>query len=347
MTPQTNPSVLNGPVIINGQRTRWLDTLRGLTMLLVVWQHVRYFTFGCPETTSKFAMFCITFRMPMFFFISGFIAYKAGEFWTRKNYLSRLGTKARVQLVPTVVFWLLYAGLFIHKNPLPFPERFWFTWALFMMFAIYFTVALLTSRSKLHLEDFILIAIAVVGVALQNKLPRELDIYLLGKHFIAFAAGLLARKYQEHFLRLISNRWFVLAAIVLPFAWHALVYGPNLQVKFLVRSMDYVRPVIALLILSVIFNWFRENAEFWNRSGWLQNTMEYIGRRTLDIYMLHYFFLPDLRTVNLKSWLWFNSATEFVIVGAVTVAVVAASLVASAYIRRSRLLGFLLFAAKR
>lgn len=58
------------------ERIRYIDALRGFTMLLVVFGHVMMFTFGIGGYNSVIGSFFLTFRMPMFFFISGYIAYK-------------------------------------------------------------------------------------------------------------------------------------------------------------------------------------------------------------------------------------------------------------------------------
>ena len=63
------------------QRLEWLDALRGFTMFMVVTNHIYGFGF---DTNTKYSMFmsvCLLFRMPLFFFISGFLAYKASFSW--------------------------------------------------------------------------------------------------------------------------------------------------------------------------------------------------------------------------------------------------------------------------
>ena len=54
------------------QRLEWLDALRGFTMLLVVTNHVYDMSFVTNPKYSMFMSLCLLFRMPLFFFISGF-----------------------------------------------------------------------------------------------------------------------------------------------------------------------------------------------------------------------------------------------------------------------------------
>ena len=62
-------------------RLEWLDALRGFTMILVVAYHVALIGFSEQHNLSSSMRFLVLFRMPLFFFVSGFLAYKAGLVW--------------------------------------------------------------------------------------------------------------------------------------------------------------------------------------------------------------------------------------------------------------------------
>lgn len=111
------------------KRIEYIDAMRGFTMFLVVLGHVFLFSFGISNSFVS-AIF-LTFRMPLFFFISGFIAYKDRSFWSINKYKETLFKKARIQLIPTVVFFLLYYSIFSDNVWSHFCNygfgRFWFT----------------------------------------------------------------------------------------------------------------------------------------------------------------------------------------------------------------------------
>jgi fucose 4-O-acetylase-like acetyltransferase len=97
--------------------------------------------------------FLILFRMPLFFFVSGFLAYKASQVWNLRNLGTLVLKKLRVQLIPTAVFFLLAIAL-LYKNFWPSVEEelmsplkggYWFTVALLWMFLIYYPFAYLES----------------------------------------------------------------------------------------------------------------------------------------------------------------------------------------------------------
>ena len=52
-------------------RLEWLDALRGFTMILVVANHVLGLGLGMSPKVSSSMQFLVMFRMPLFFFVSG------------------------------------------------------------------------------------------------------------------------------------------------------------------------------------------------------------------------------------------------------------------------------------
>lgn len=56
------------------ERIEYIDTMRGFTMLLVVYSHVRLYGlyFDDSNIVSSFNSIFLLIRMPLFFFISGF-----------------------------------------------------------------------------------------------------------------------------------------------------------------------------------------------------------------------------------------------------------------------------------
>ena len=55
------------------QRICYLDNMKGVAIILVVIGHIMQFSFGF-ETSQPVKFLC--FHMPLFFYISGFLAYK-------------------------------------------------------------------------------------------------------------------------------------------------------------------------------------------------------------------------------------------------------------------------------
>ena len=116
-------------------------------MILVVAYHVAQFSFHETEKTSAALPFLVLMRMPLFFFVSGFLAYKASFSWTIPNALKLTWKKLKVQIVPTLVFMALFV-IFRMKGDfwdgvmrllsIPTKGGYWFTLVLLQMFIIYY-----------------------------------------------------------------------------------------------------------------------------------------------------------------------------------------------------------------
>ena len=94
------------------QRNRigYIDALRGMAMILVVYFHIAAYGFGSYELGYNDII--ERFRMPTFFFISGWLFYKAGRIWNGQAILNAIRKKFMIQIIPTVFFLLLYLTMF-------------------------------------------------------------------------------------------------------------------------------------------------------------------------------------------------------------------------------------------
>ncbi len=91
------------------ERIEWIDTAKGICIILVVFNHIllfQGFPTLYPKTFSFANDFLSSFRMPLYFFLSGvfFKTYGGGLFFIRK--------KTNKILIP-FVFWYIFGGLII------------------------------------------------------------------------------------------------------------------------------------------------------------------------------------------------------------------------------------------
>lgn len=314
-------------------------------MLLVVFQHIRYFSLDLPLESSPFALLFIAFRMPMFFFISGYIAYKVSNYWTVNSYCKKLYTKAKIQLIPTIVFWGIFT--YFQIRPWGFPGGFWFTEVLFEMFLIYFSIAFLISRYSSLAEDIFLILIGSSLFYLKNRLANielssELCFYELSNYFIFFTLGLLAKKHNLTFSNLINNKHFISIALILPLIILSLIYGPA-KLHFKAGFSGLIQIFNGVCLVIVIFTLFRNSSSYWEKQGFIQNGFEFIGRRTLDLYMLHYFLLPFIPNVGKFLLKHNNYILEFITTSILTFVITGIALLISIFIRTSPICAKYLF----
>ena len=95
-----------------GGRIQYIDALRGFTMILVVFQHIATYCWHINDKGISIHDYLMQIRMPMFFFISGFVLYRSSVTWDRKQVTSFFRKKIPVQLIAPFIFFLLYLYLY-------------------------------------------------------------------------------------------------------------------------------------------------------------------------------------------------------------------------------------------
>ena len=338
------------------KRIEWIDAMRGFTMLLVVYAHVQSFGLNLNvDEAFTFNRIFYLFRMPLFFFISGFILYKATAIWDWANTWTFLKKKFVVQIIPTTFFILVFAACFHTKlGNIFFSDMkygYWFTYTLLEFFIVYTVL-----QNVIHLlnlkkcEDFILIAVAIGMFMVRSDrfigmFNHDFSQFVGVKHWLYyfyFTFGCLVKKYFGIFQRLLDSKYFI----------------PFIQLTFLAACIYIVngehfgkvlRVYIALTGIVVIVAFFRKYEASFAQERRLGRCLQYVGRRTLDVYLLHYFFLP--RGLNINEYEWGgvianNPTLEFVVSIALSILVIGICLIVSNVLRTSPVLGHYLFGVK-
>ena len=299
-------------------RLEWLDALRGFTMILVVAYHVSTNGFGEVEKSSMALPFLVLFRMPLFFFISGFLAYKPDFNWTGGRLGMMVWKKFRIQVIPTLVFMLISLIMYHPKFwnhfdqylATPYKLGYWFTLVLLQMFVIYYVFAFLESKMKQRswipitvLWSVALVAYAVLYMPSWFKFPKPADESWLNytsfiqtmRYFHFFVFGNIVHRYWREWQRLFDSKWFfpVLIFIVVIccsdiFKWHML--------KFQWTNLPRTTAMYGLML--IVFIAFRYYQEQFTKKHVVGRCLQFIGVRTLDIYLLHFLFLPNLKMVG-------------------------------------------------
>ncbi len=358
----------------SASRMEWLDAMRGFTMLLVVGYHVAQFSFNMPLKQSASMPFLVLLRMPLFFFVSGFLAYSKHATWEGCNLFRAIGRKMRVQLLPTLLFLGLFVLLMkdaswdtllaILKHPTK--GGFWFTWVLLLMFVFYYSAEALFAQFRtwkqriglrLNIPDATLYAMLLLWVAgvfwyetaylpthfqyLKQPFWKWSSLVEVARYFHFFLFGNIVRRCWPQVQRLFDTAWLfpVVCAIAIvccgdTLKWH------NLRMEW----ANLPRTVAMYSLLLMVVMAFRHYQYFFSSSTPVGRTLIYVGQRTLDIYLLHFFFLPHLPMVGQ----WLNKVRPgFVVEQVLTLGaaafVVAACCIVSHWLRVSPVLRYYLF----
>ena len=350
------------------KRIEYIDALRGFTMILVVLLHIEMYSFELSKSFVMYNLFSI-FRMPLFFFVSGFISYKANIAWTKQTWWTMSKKKLMIQLLPTLFFGLIYAYTHYHVGFTTFIGHlwkygYWFTFVLFEMFIILYTLNLLLYNSdsktfqKRQIVSLIILSIIFFGVALiLGKFPNKLnDIFILVyvcRFFPYFAFGIICSMNKERFHKVLQNKWFYIAIIILFCIGFCLCQyrSPKLGGNvILTLSYSIINKLVSLMGLLIVYNCFRVYQNSFVSTKKVGKALQYIGKRTLDIYLIHWFLLPYLPQIgellSASSKIYNNVVLELVIGGGFSLIVIAVCLVVSNILRTSPILAKYLFGAK-
>lgn len=349
------------------KRIEYIDALRGLTMILVVFSHVEMTSFGFETPTFINSLF-MSFRMPLFFWVSGFIAYRANIEWNWSTWWIMSKKKILIQLIPTFTFGLIYAYAYFNSDLITFITHngklgYWFTIALLEIFLIVYTtnVLLYNNNPKVHRKRMLVALIILSGVlfiakiALKiipslNELANILTLHHSFNYFQYFAFGYICSMYKEVFNKILESKIFSTAIIIL---FATLFYVKRSHISPLVGGMSIWAMIeIALEMftgyfgLLVVFNTVKTYQSSFTADKRTGRILQFIGRRTLDIYLLHYFLLPHLPQVGEFLLKGENATLELITGVLLSIVVLTLCLAISGVLRTSPLLAKWLFGVK-
>ena len=343
------------------KRIEYIDALRGLAIILVLYFHIPSYCLG--NAYIGFNDILEWVRMPLFFFISGFVFYKADRIWNSNTIKCILKKKFMVQIIPMAVFMTLFLILFDYMEPASFgsdKKGYWYTFVLFEYFVLYFGAETLFNKNKtIQGEIYVFLTVLLLSLVsfyyakYYTRYSNELGNWktILGllsfvkiRHFIFFWFGTIVRKYFAKFIH-ITNNYYVIAAIGIIFI--AMIIFPSV---FHITGLEYPAYVISGFVSTMlVFTFFRKNEHLFSKNRWFGKSLQFIGRRTLDIYLIHYFFLPYhcLQDFGANLIQYDNKAMEVVVIFILSLCVLVISLIASRIIRLSPFLAHYLFGVKR
>lgn len=317
-------------------------------MILVVYSHVCSLCLGDMWMGGNDIFFL--FRLPCFFFISGWLFENTDREWNNISVKTTVRHKFMVQIVPTFIFLLLLAPPPVFFSRLGATKGgYWFTFALFEFF-------LLTIFSEKYLKKWggvfaLIISAAAFGYDVYynrffNNLGLLTDIlgflsFMTWRYFLFFYAGTWVKRHFEVFVRWTNKLW-VIISLLLGFTTIVLLpHSDNAFSEYLIFAIG------GLLGLTIVFTTFRILARYLSKDRWLGRGLQYIGTRTLDVYLLHYFLLPKILILYSDQLQAYNNRMlDFLVAMTSALVVTGLCLLVSYLIRLNPFLGHYLFGVK-
>lgn len=311
---------------ISGGRLDFIDGLRGVTMLMVVYWHVLVMSL---DVTTYTAMTLQLFRMPLFFFVSGFFAYSFN--YDRSKLQKRLANRWHRQLLPTVLIFLAFiifdvaytgkydgAGEFLGhlfqsagSNAISeFKSGYWFTFVLVEVFCIFAPLNYLLSRRKVSRNKqgliFLIIAVAagflewLFSITVTPKssawVKQVCEIFSLThlmRYQVFFYLGAAARSFDSTLWRFLSRRAVAVAVAILTVA--VFYYAPRFRVPIWVF---YGAACTGILFSITLFFHIRS---LFSGNGAVGQLLKFIGKNTLPIYLFHYFIIRMMKDLDIPA----------------------------------------------
>ena len=271
-------------------RLLYFDQMKGLAILFVVMGHVMLFSFKIdPSEPSRF----IYFNMPMFFYISGYLAYRRIE--RIEELGNRILHRGIILLVPYVVFCTIYS-LFaelpnICSNLLFGRGRYWFLYDLFVISSFFLVWENLIGRFKnVWINVFLWIwpFLILIGVKYWiGKTGNGLYYSMVASYmnyYRYYLIGYLCHKYIRFNDFLFKNDIVAAIGFILYFLnW----FYFNLHNMLLI----FGGTMGGIIVVQRFFQ------KYLDSDSAVAKGLCSVGTMSLSIYVIHYFFIPDVSSI--------------------------------------------------
>lgn len=205
-------------------RIAYIDHLRGIAILLVVVGHfIQYNTIESKDNVLFSIIY--SFHMPLFMFISGYIALRTTKIQIFDNYANFLLKKGRALLIPFFV-WPLIVDNFFFTNQLQFDFAaqvtglfedprigLWFLWYLFFLTILFSAFLFLSSRinkEKKIYADIFIAGILLTGLIILRMVNFVVYMDSFIQYFGYFFIGVFLAKYAWIREKVLDVRYFTL-----------------------------------------------------------------------------------------------------------------------------------------
>lgn len=287
------------------KRIESIDALRGFAIFMVVFSHIATHISQMP---SLLCDVCIRWRMPLFFFISGFLIH---SLMIDANKLkAKVKNRLTKQLYPTLVVFFMFVALssYISETNLtdclydalfaPMKYGYWFTISLVEVFISFAVLSYILVKyscplryKKVMIAIFCILLVVPVYLLEGDGLGHGVigafvDLFCMVRTLklaFFFYLGVLCGLYSELFIKIVSNKIFTLSSIAI------FVFCYLMEARFFFVFSEIAGVFAVITIFVQIHNLIPDNKAI--------SYLKTIGKLTLPIYLFHYFIIVLLQNI--------------------------------------------------
>lgn len=322
-------------------RINYIDRIKGFAIFIVVLAHVLLLSFNLGN--SLVYRFCASFEMPLFMFVSGFVAYIQSDGGANRK---RLVKRFLAYICPAFIISYalsLYGYIILGSRDINMIDTltggYWYLKAL----AIFVCLQAILIKCKRVWMEFLLIAVAECMFLIGWKANPILHQLFCLEHCFFFYPFFMMGYYFRRFnlVEMLKAKNWIFTISVIGFIC---LLNANIEIHALrFISERIVRPTLAILTITYLFA-IREN-ENSKVEQWLNN----IGTKTLDIYIYHgtlvlgAYSCFDMKFIKQNEIMMANPLSYLIVAILITLFLAYASIGIGTLVRKSEILGKLIY----
>lgn len=267
-------------VIVDRNRTKWIDATRGIAILITILGHC----IGILENPGN--RFILSFHMPLFFFLSGLCARIKGNFGTHFRH------KVKTILFPQIVLGFLECAVDFMRDP---SERVgivnnFFSWFLVVLFyvSVLFYWLHKIGFEKNRTTRFVIVSVLMILVILMDvwKIQTVAHLEIVPMAMLFFLLGVRCQSIKSDRFAYFREGWILLVPVVVccsfwnePVAMYLNHYG-NLLLFF-------IGALCGILVSCNVGRCMQDN-----------EIIIWFGQNSIYCFVLHFTFIKGLHFVG-------------------------------------------------
>jgi fucose 4-O-acetylase-like acetyltransferase len=265
------------------ERKQWVDLLRGVCMMAILWDHTEIYMSG--RNIIPYAIY-VTDALVVFFFLSGYLMFKANGF----DIKHKMKSICRTLLLPYFIFTIVITitKTWVRGQQLVFPDLVtyigtgqasWFIAALITA-EIIFSIVLHLCREKIGAVAIVSFTLSGILLAFHDK--TDINFWQIENALLAVLflfSGYAYHRFESH-LKILSRPLYLLIGVLLMVVIKVIIYTQSIELYINPIAIRHY-PLFLLNVLVSILVLTSISKKFPNVS-----VIQWTGRNSIVYYFL-------------------------------------------------------------